>query len=94
VPVFGVAVRVAVNTPPKGTFTITHWVSAIEMTFETPEDPSVGGAVFGLAHVAGPLYMVTVADAGPPVGFPAGAGAAKAAPRRARTGMKERCGAS
>jgi hypothetical protein len=70
---------------------MTHWVSATETVFEVPAAPVVGGGVLGSAHVNGPLYIVTVADAGPPVGFPAGAGAAKAAPRRARAGMIERC---
>jgi hypothetical protein len=32
--------------------------------------------VFGSAHVAGPEYTVTEADAGPPVGLPAGTGKA------------------
>jgi hypothetical protein len=32
--------------------------------------------VLGSAHVAGPEYTVTEADAGPPVGFPAGTGRA------------------
>jgi len=37
---------------------------------------SEGLTVLGSAHVAGPEYTVTEADAGPPVGLPAGTGKA------------------
>lgn len=71
-PVFGVAVKVAVNAPLNGTLTITHCVSVVETIVDVPALPSVGGGVLGSVQVYGPLYIVTDADAGPPVGFPAG----------------------
>jgi hypothetical protein len=40
------------------------------------DDVSEGLTVLGSAHVAGPEYTVTNADAGPPVGLPAGTGKA------------------